>query len=171
MSMTKSYTIGKMTQIINAKHKNINADLLVQGFSIDSREMNSGDLFFCIQGENTDGHFYISKALEKGACAVVANPEKIPENLRKSNFPGIFVPDPNRALREWAADARKQFDGKVLAVTGSNGKTSTKEILAGLCRFIDANAYATPGNFNNFIGVPLTFSDIRDDSCRRTNNF
>ncbi|MFL2743888.1 MAG: UDP-N-acetylmuramoyl-tripeptide--D-alanyl-D-alanine ligase [bacterium] len=59
-------------------------------------------------------------------------------------------------MREWAADARKQFSGKVLAITGSNGKTSTKDILAGLCRYLDPQAYSTPGNYNNFIGVPLT---------------
>ena len=145
-----------MSQIFNAKAENISANSLVKGFSIDSRTLKAGDLFFCVQGENTDGHLYISQALEKGANAVVANPEKIPKNLLQSNFPRILVPDPNQALREWAADARKQFGGKVLAVTGSNGKTSTKEILAGLCRNVDANAYATPGNFNNFIGVPLT---------------
>ena len=154
--MSKLYTFGKMSQIFNAKAENISANSLVKGFSIDSRTLKAGDLFFCVQGENTDGHLYISQALEKGANAVVANPEKIPKNLFQSNFPRILVPDPNRALREWAADARKQFGGKVLAVTGSNGKTSTKEILAGLCRYVDANAYATPGNFNNFIGVPLT---------------
>ena len=157
--MVELYTIGKMTQILNAKYKNVNLDLFVQGFSIDSRVLNTGDLFFCIQGENTDGHKYILEALQKGASAVVANPRKIPVELQQSNFPRIMVPDPNRALREWAADARKQFYGKVFAITGSNGKTSTKEILASLCRCFDVNAYATPGNFNNFIGVPLTLLD------------
>ncbi|MDP7622145.1 MAG: Mur ligase domain-containing protein, partial [SAR324 cluster bacterium] len=72
--MRKLYTFGQMSQIFNAKTEKINSNFLVQGFSIDSRGLNSGDLFFCIQGENTDGHLYISQALEKGACAVVANP-------------------------------------------------------------------------------------------------
>ena len=85
----------------------------------------------------TDGHQYISQALEKGACAVVANPEIIPDALQKREFPKILVPDPNLALREWASDARKNFEGKVLAVTGSNGKTSTKEILSSLCSYND----------------------------------
>ena len=162
--MTKLYTIGEMSQIFKAKTEKINTDLLVHGFSIDSRTMNAGELFFCIKGENTDGHHYISQALEKGACAVVADPACIPEAIRQSGFPRILVPDPNLALREWAADIRKRFTGKVLAVTGSNGKTTTKEILAGLCRHLDPNAYATPGNFNNFIGVPLTLLEAPPDA-------
>ncbi len=162
--MTKLYTIGEMSQIFKAKTEKINTDLLVHGFSIDSRTMNAGELFFCIKGENTDGHHYIPQALEKGACAVVADPASIPEAIRQSSIPRILVPDPNLALREWAADIRKQFTGKVLAVTGSNGKTTTKEILAGLCRHLDPNAYATPGNFNNFIGVPLTLLEAPPDA-------
>jgi len=162
--MTRLYTIGEMSQIIKAKTEKINTDLLVNGFSIDSRTMNPGELFFCIKGENTDGHHYIFQALEKGACAVVADPARIPEAIRQSNFARILVPDPNLALRKWAADIRKRFTGKVLAVTGSNGKTTTKEILAGLCRHLDPNAYATPGNFNNFIGVPLTLLEAPQDA-------
>ncbi len=162
--MIKLYTIGEMSQIFKAKTEKINTDLLVHGFSIDSRTMNAGELFFCIKGENTDGHHYIPQALEKGACAVVADPASIPEAIRQSSIPRILVQDPNLALREWAADIRKRFTGKVLAVTGSNGKTTTKEILAGLCRHLDPNAYATPGNFNNFIGVPLTLLEAPPDA-------
>ena len=157
--MTKLYTFGEMRQIINAKLEYIDPDSSFNDFSIDSRTVKDGDVFFCIKGEMTDGHQYISQALEKGASAVVANPETIPDTLRKKEFPKILVPDPNLALREWASDARKNFEGKVLAVTGSNGKTSTKEILSGLCSFFDSNAYATPGNYNNYIGVPLTLLD------------
>ena len=162
--MTKLYTIGEMSQIFNAKTEKIKTNLLVHGFSIDSRTMNAGELFFCIKGENTDGHHYISQALEKGACAVVADPACIKEAIRQNSFPRILVPDPNQALRKWAADIRKRFTGKVLVVTGSNGKTTTKEILAGLCRHLDPNAYATSGNFNNFIGVPLTLLEATLDA-------
>ena len=157
--MAKLYTFGEMRQIINAKLEYIDPDSSFNDFSIDSRTVKDGDVFFCIKGEMTDGHQYISQALEKGASAVVANPETIPDALQQREFPKILVPDPNLALREWASDARKNFEGKVLAVTGSNGKTSTKEILSGLCSFFDSNAYATPGNYNNYIGVPLTLLD------------
>ena len=145
-----------MKQLLNANAENISENNLVKGFSIDSRTLKDGDLFFCIKGENTDGHHYIPQALEKGACGIVAIPENIPQTLRNRDLPCILVSDPNKALREWAADVRRQFSGKVLAITGSNGKTSTKDILAGLCRYIDPQAYSTPGNYNNFIGVPLT---------------
>ena len=157
--MAKLYTFREMRQIINAKLEYIDPDSSFNDFSIDSRTVKDGDVFFCIKGEMTDGHQYISQALEKGASAVVANPETIPDALQQREFPKILVPDPNLALREWASDARKNFEGKVLAVTGSNGKTSTKEILSGLCSFFDSNAYATPGNYNNYIGVPLTLLD------------
>ena len=154
--MTKLYTFGEMKQLLNAKIENINVNNLVRGFSIDSRTLKEGDLFFCIQGENTDGHHYISQALETGASGIVAIPENIPQAMKNSELPCIIVTDPNKALRQWAADVRKKFNGKVLAITGSNGKTSTKDILAGLCRYLDPQAYSTPGNYNNFIGVPLT---------------
>ena len=154
--MSKLYTFGEMKQLLNANTENISENNLVKGFSIDSRTLKDGDLFFCIKGDNTDGHHYISQALEKGACGIVAIPENIPQSLRNRDLPCILVADPNKALREWAADVRRQFSGKVLAITGSNGKTSTKDILAGLCRYLDPQAYSTPGNYNNFIGVPLT---------------
>ena len=162
--MTKLYTIGELAQLFNAKTEKINANLLVDGFSIDSRTLNTGDLFFCIKGDYTDGHQHISEALEKGACAVVSDPSRIPKVLHQSSLPLILAPDPNLALRELAANMRKRFTGEVLAVTGSNGKTTTKEILAGLCRHLDPNAYATPGNFNNFIGVPLTLLEATLDA-------
>ena len=162
--MTKLYTFGEMRQIINAKLEGIDSNSSFNDFSIDSRTVKDGDVFFCIKGEMTDGHQYISQALEKGASAVVANPEIIPDALQKREFPKILVPDTNLALREWALDVRKNFEGKVLAVTGSNGKTSTKEILFRLCSFFDSNAYATPGNYNNYIGVPLTLLDAPIDA-------
>jgi UDP-N-acetylmuramoyl-tripeptide--D-alanyl-D-alanine ligase len=154
--MTKLYTFGEMKQLLNAKVENINVNNLVRGFSIDSRTLKEDDLFFCIQGENTDGHHYISQALEKGASGIVAMLENIPQAMKNSDLPCILVTDTNKALRQWAADVRKKFNGKVMAITGSNGKTSTKDILAGLCRYLDPQSYSTPGNYNNLIGVPLT---------------
>ena len=135
--MTKLYTFGEMRQIINAKLKYIDSDSCFNDFSIDSRKIKDGDIFFCIKGEKTDGHQYISQALEKGASAVVANPETIPDELKKTEFPKVLVPDPNLALRQWASESRKKFEGNVIAVTGSNGKTSTKEIISGLCTYFD----------------------------------
>ena len=97
--MSKLYTFGEMRQIINAKLEGIDSNSSFNDFSIDSRTVKDGDVFFCIKGEMTDGHQYISQALEKGASAVVANQEIIPEELQQSEFPKILVEDPNLALR------------------------------------------------------------------------
>ena len=150
------YTIDEIKQLLNAKSENVDTNFLVKGLSIDSRNLKAGDLFFCIQGKNKDGHSYITEALERGACGIVANVSKIPNILSKSNFPKILVSDPNQSLCELAIDVRNQFKGNVLAITGSNGKTTTKDILAGLCLFLDPQVYSTPGNFNNYFGVCLT---------------
>ena len=93
---------------------------------IDSRTLQKGDWFVCIHGERTDGHLYLQQALEQGASGAVVQTERIPESLLHTPFPQIRVADPNLALREWASLARDQFPGKVLGITGSNGKTSTK---------------------------------------------
>ncbi len=154
--MHKLYTFGRMKQLFNAIAEDIKANSFVDGFSIDSRSLNKGDLFFCIKGEKTDGHFYIAEAIDRGASGIVANPKFIPDNLLKQKFPRIFVSDPNLAFSEWASDYRKQFKGKVIAITGSNGKTTTKDIITNLCRFFDPITSSTPGNYNNKIGVPIT---------------
>ena len=124
------YPLEELRQILNGKLKHIGGLRGVGSFSIDSRSLKQGDWFFCIRGERTDGHQYISEALERGAAGVVLDPSRIPEELCDSEFPRIEVADPNLALREWAAEARSRFGGKVLGITGSNGKTSTKEMLA-----------------------------------------
>ena len=145
-----------MKQLFNAIGEGIKANSFVEGFSIDSRTLKKGDLFFCIKGEKTDGHVYIAEAIERGASGIVGNPKFFPGNLLKKKFPRIFVTDPNLAFSEWASDYRKQFKGKVIAITGSNGKTTTKEIITNLCRFIGPSTSSTPGNFNNKIGVSIT---------------
>ncbi len=157
--MIKLYTVGEMTQIFNGQYSHITSDFPVKSFKIDSRKIKSDDWFFCIKGENTDGHHYIQQALDNGAVGIIANKEKITTNLRDSAFPLISVESPNISLLKWAADVRKQFSGQVLGITGSNGKTTTKEILAALCRLINPQTHATSGNFNNFIGTPLTLLD------------
>jgi len=154
--MNKLYTFKRMKQLFNAEAEDIKVNSFVEGFSIDSRTLKEGDIFFCIKGKNTDGHVYIAEAIERGASGVVANPKYISENLLKLQFPRILVSDPNLAFSKWASDYRKQFRGKVIAITGSNGKTTTKDIITNLCRFLDPRTSSTPGNYNNKIGVPIT---------------
>ena len=87
-----------MRQIINAKLKYIDSDSCFNNFSIDSRTIKDGDLFFCIKGEITDGHQYISQALEKGASAVVANQEQIPDELGKQNLLEFWFAECNNPI-------------------------------------------------------------------------
>ncbi len=118
----------------------------------DSRALKSGDLFLALRGENFDGHTFIPEAAKRGALGVIA--EEIPGDL-PAEFIVIKVGDTLRALQQIAARYRRSLDLKVIAITGSNGKTSTKDLTAAVLaeRF---QVIKTAGNFNNHIGLPLT---------------
>ncbi len=135
---------------------------VASGYSIDSRTLNPGDLFFAIRGSRSDGHEFVLSAFEKGACgAVVAADWAGRQNFRLSpsgkapqrNW--IAVPDTTAALQNLAARARQWWGGVVVAITGSAGKTTTKEICATLLSST-RRVYKSEGNLNNLYGVPLT---------------
>ena len=121
------------------------------GVSIDTRSLEPGQIFFALKGENFDGNRYALQALEKGASAAVVDDP----NLAGKDNNIIVVPDVLSALQQLAADYRDTLSCPVLAITGSNGKTTTKELIHAVLsqRY---NVYATRGNLNNHIGVPLT---------------
>lgn len=145
---------------INGNHK---SEQTVTGVSIDSRTIKPGDLFFALKGNSQNGHQYIEESLNKGAAAVVAD-QKYPltENIKKK---GIFlqVNDTLNALQQLAKNYRTLFDIPVIAVTGSNGKTTTKEMLVAVLStaFITAKSR---GNYNNHIGVPLSILQWKRNS-------
>lgn len=118
---------------------------------IDSRQAGQGSLFFALKGERTDGHNYVSDALSRGSVAVVSAESE----LGAEGGILLVVRDPLTALGELAGAYRKQFSLHVIAITGSVGKTSTKELTAHILR-TRYNVLATEKNFNNEIGVPLT---------------
>lgn len=126
-------------------------DLVATGYSIDSRTLNPGDLFIALQGDRFDGHDYVAAALEKNAVAAIVQRDK-----KISASPGrlLHVEDTLRALQSLGAAARRLWGKPVLAVTGSVGKTTTKDILAHLLmgRF---RVMKSSGNLNNHIGMPL----------------
>jgi UDP-N-acetylmuramoyl-tripeptide--D-alanyl-D-alanine ligase len=126
------------------------------GVSTDSRSVAAGELFFALKGENFDGHDFVSLAKEKGAsAAVIAAAES--ERFKDLGLPLIAVADPRLALGSLAAAWRARFSLPLVAVTGSNGKTTTKEMLTSIMRAAYGDAVlATQGNFNNDIGLPLT---------------
>ncbi len=133
------------------------------GFSIDSRTIQSSQVFICLKGEQHDGHNYIKQALASGACgliieeAYIDNLETLPKHLTKELT--IFsVPDGLKALQNLASYHRQRLRAKVIGVTGSNGKTSCKEILTHLLQvgLQSQEIHATQGNLNNHIGLPLS---------------
>jgi len=127
--------------------------------STDSRSISGGELFFALKGENFDGNLYSIKALESGArYAVVNDSADLPNDPRL-----IKVQDPFTELRQLAIDYRESLDIPVVGLTGTNGKTTTKELIREVlsCKF---KVSATKGNLNNDIGVPLTVLSIPADT-------
>lgn len=129
----------------------------VKGVELDSRKLQEGYLFVATRGERVDGHSFIPQAFEKGCLGVIC--EELPEIM-----PGacILVKDSIRALQDIAEFYREQLGIKVVGITGSVGKTSTKEIIASTLS-VKFNVLKTEGNFNNLIGLPLTILKIRKE--------
>lgn len=128
----------------------------------DSRAVVADSLFFALQGPNHDGHAYVAQALKEGAAAAVV----------QADAPGvpaqrlIRVPDTLVALGDLAAWTRRQVPLRVVGITGSAGKSSTKELMAGVCSAAyprDGAVLKSEGNFNNLIGLPLTLLRMRGD--------
>ncbi|MCL2052244.1 MAG: UDP-N-acetylmuramoyl-tripeptide--D-alanyl-D-alanine ligase [Lachnospiraceae bacterium] len=129
-------------------------DNKITGVIIDSRLIEPGHLFIATRGERVDGHSFIGKAKEKGAVAVVC------EEMSAAPIPHIVIKDSLKALKDIAVFYRNQLDIPMIGITGSVGKTSTKEFIAAVLstRF---KTHLTEGNHNNEIGVPLTILKIR----------
>lgn len=127
------------------------------GIVLDSRLLQENYVFIATRGEKVDGHKFIPSVFEKGAMAVIC--EDVPEDL---TGPCIQVKDSFVALKKLAAFYRQQLDLKVIGITGSVGKTSTKEFVAGVlsARY---RVWKTQGNFNNEVGLPLTVLQLRDE--------
>ena len=129
--------------------------LVVEGYSIDSRTIKLGELFFAVRGEQHDGHDFIAGALARGALAAVVSLARVatlPDEVLAA--PLLIVEDPLQALQALAAHVRRHWGGRVVAVTGSAGKTSTKDAIAAAlaARF---RVLKSLGNLNNGFGLPL----------------
>ena len=151
--MTTLWTLDAMAAAMRAGRSGALPDQ-VSGISIDSRTLAKGEAFFAIQGENRDGHEFVDGALKAGAgLAVVARSQR-------GNFaeaPLLVVPDVLDALRKLAQAARARLHAKVIAVTGSVGKTGTKEALR-LALSADGETHASVASYNNHWGVPLSLA-------------
>jgi UDP-N-acetylmuramoyl-tripeptide--D-alanyl-D-alanine ligase len=144
------FDLEQITRIVGGEFsgKKVNCELV--GISTDSRNMVPGSLFVPLRGGRFDGHDYLSQAVRSGAAACLS--EQVVEGLP---VPVIRVADTLRALGDIAAAHRLQLHGPLIAITGSAGKTTTKEMLASILSQ-SAPGLKTFGNFNNLIGVPLT---------------
>jgi UDP-N-acetylmuramoyl-tripeptide--D-alanyl-D-alanine ligase len=159
----------------------------VAGISIDSRSLQPGDVFFALQGERFDGHDFVDQALARGASAAVVSEKWISRGRGRgrsrkdpseddrpaggppteqadaqAHLPLIVVDDPLQALQEVAAEHRRHLDLTIIGVTGTNGKTTTKDMLAAVLS-TKGPTLKTEGNYNNQIGVPLTLLRLRPE--------
>jgi UDP-N-acetylmuramoyl-tripeptide--D-alanyl-D-alanine ligase len=134
----------------------------IDGIAIDSRAVARGDLFFAIRGERFDGHTFVTDALAHGATgAVVDEAPAVPRAGESRPAPLLIqVADTTRALQDLARDVRRRAGAKVVAITGSAGKTTTKEVAA---EFLSARyrVFRNTGNLNNHIGLPLSLLELR----------
>jgi UDP-N-acetylmuramoyl-tripeptide--D-alanyl-D-alanine ligase len=127
----------------------------------DTRTLQDGDLFVALKGERFDANDFLAQAKASGAAAVLCNSSAL-EQLQTLGLPGLIVPDTLVALGQLAAGWRAQFTLPLIAVTGSNGKTTVTQMIASILRAAAPDAaLATQGNFNNAIGVPLTLLRLR----------
>jgi len=125
------------------------------GTKIDSREVDAGDLFVAIVGPNHDAHRFLAEVLAGGAAGALVQADRIGETSNPGRGFLVEVEDTTRALADLARGHRRSFDGPLIGITGSNGKTTTKELCAGILTKCGPTL-ATRGNLNNNFGVPLT---------------
>jgi UDP-N-acetylmuramoyl-tripeptide--D-alanyl-D-alanine ligase len=130
---------------------------LATGWSIDSRTVVPGDLFFALRGEHSDGHAYLGDVFARGAVAAVVDRDVAVSGTI------LRVPDSLAALQALARWARQSWGGRVVAVTGSAGKTTTKDVIADLLSVAGPTG-KTVGNFNNHIGLPLSILRLPEDA-------
>ncbi|WP_031513414.1 UDP-N-acetylmuramoyl-tripeptide--D-alanyl-D-alanine ligase [Desulfofalx alkaliphila] len=155
----KKVTIGEIVSAVKGDLLQGDPNRPVERVSTDTRSLLPGDIFFALVGANHDGHQYALQAVDKGAAALVLA-KAIPGI--DSRVPVIKVSDTLLALQALAAYNRRQFDIPVIAVTGSNGKTTTKDLIYSVLSQ-KYRVLKTRGNFNNEIGLPLTLLELNEE--------
>lgn len=151
--------LPKIAEFISATGE-FPAEAVAQGYSIDSRTIRSGDLFFAVRGDRFDGHDFVSSALEKGATAAVVRRDHLRQFASK--LPLLAVDDTLIALQTLATVVRKLWGKPLVGITGSAGKTTTKEAIAHVLatRF---RVLKSEGNFNNHFGLPLMLLQLQPE--------
>jgi len=149
-----SLALSAIAAQLNAKYQG--DDVVITQVSTDTRTIKAGDLFVALSGDNFDANGFVAKAAEQGAIAAIVTKKQAVD------IPQIVVKDSRIALGLLGKMVREQVNPKVAALTGSNGKTTTKEMLAAILKSV-APTLATAGNFNNDIGVPLTLLRLQHE--------
>ncbi|MBR0062056.1 MAG: UDP-N-acetylmuramoyl-tripeptide--D-alanyl-D-alanine ligase, partial [Selenomonadaceae bacterium] len=154
--MTK-LSLSEIAQVTNAK-VNSDAEIFFEGVTTDSRKITSGVLFVALKGEHFNGEDFAAEALKKGAIAVLVS-----KSFDK-NLDGIIlkVDDTLKAYAQIAGAWRNRFNIPIVAVTGSNGKTTTKDLTATALNSL-GHVQKTSGNFNNEVGVPMTLLSLNEN--------
>ena len=158
----KNLTVKDVLKVTNGKLVIGDIEIICENFSTDTRKIKKGDTYIGIKGENFDGNQFWEKAIESGARVVVVQGVEFDEAVKKyDNVAIILVEDTIKALGEIAAYKRSLYNIPVIAITGSVGKTSTKDIVANVVSQ-KYKTLKTEGNFNNHIGLPLTLLKLKD---------
>ena len=139
-------------------------EVLFNGVSIDSRTIQPDQLFIAIKGINTDGHKYLDDAIEKKCAGMMVNNSFAPAWELQGKTPIVVVDNTHEAMIELARMRRAELKAKIIGITGSNGKTTTKEITWAILKSKRDKVYKSPGNFNNLFGLPLAIFEISDDT-------
>ena len=162
----KNITVKDIVTICNGELIYGNEEIVCENFSRDTRYIEPNDVYIAIKGQNFDGNLFYEEALEKKASVCILQDINVDiEKLQKyENIAIIKVKDTIKALQEIATYKRKLYNIPVIAVTGSVGKTSTKDIIASVMSE-KYNVLKTQGNFNNHIGLPLTILGLKDHNA------
>jgi len=154
-------SLKQISEMIPAQNDMISfAETIITGVCIDSRKIEKGNLFIPFKGEHSDGHKYVEESIRKGAAAALWQKDVPNPPL---HLPILIVENCLVALQELARSYRKQLAVKVVGITGSNGKTTTKDMTAGILS-TQFKVQKTEGNYNNHIGLPLTVLGLDEDT-------
>lgn len=165
MTKCENYAVEEVARIVGGERAGTTgarARRCGPAASIDTRSIRPGEIFFALRGEQTDGHRYVKDAFRKGASLAVVEKGRL-DAAGTDPAEGILivVESPADALIALATHHRNRFTPGVIAITGSNGKTASKEMVAAVLKR-GAEVLASPGNFNNLLGIPLTLLRLED---------
>src|SRR5690554_1512408 len=153
-------TLRNLAKLLGARYEGAN-NVIPKGVSIDSRNIKKGDLFFALKGEKVDGHRFIEDAFNRGAVGAVISDFDLVENPQYQNL--LICDSPQRFLQDLGKLVRQNITIPIIAVTGSTGKTTTKDLIFSILeqKFLTVK---TEGNHNNELGLPLTLCEIKKNN-------